>query len=312
MCKMKTVFTKFVVICIGLFALTLNAFALEPITYLDENDEEQTITSYKEITGEETLLTRGWYVVKGNVASKVEKVEIRGNVHIILADDCYWFADDRLSFDGTDVYGVLSIYTQSHGNKEGRMKLANENYYGCSLWGLQIYGGRIEIYGDEYDFPAISAYDVALKNCSLIINSCKGIYCDNLLCDGADLSITARRYGVVVKEKLELLSSKSVIKWDIPRLSYSGSQSVVLPEGVAIVVDGEVYTGEVPLYVISQATDVKVDDVTSETVSVDCFGCESPTSKQCEGWFTLDGVRLSGKPTEKGIYIHNGRKVLVK
>ncbi|MBP5478773.1 MAG: hypothetical protein J6Y15_05360 [Bacteroidaceae bacterium] len=108
------------------------------------------------------------------------------------------------------------------------------------------------------------------------------------------------------------MSSKTVVKWNIPSISYSGSQSVVLPEGVAIVVDGEVYTGEVPVYVISQATDVKVDDVTSETVSVDCLERESPTFKQCEGWFTLNGVRLTDKPTEKGIYIHNGRKVLVK
>ena len=30
------------------------------------------------------------------------------------------------------------------------------------------------------------------------------------------------------------------------------------------------------------------------------------------GWFTLDGRRLSGKPTAKGLYLHNGRKVMVK
>ena len=30
------------------------------------------------------------------------------------------------------------------------------------------------------------------------------------------------------------------------------------------------------------------------------------------GWFTLDGCRLNGKPTECGIYIHNGKKVVVR
>ena len=30
------------------------------------------------------------------------------------------------------------------------------------------------------------------------------------------------------------------------------------------------------------------------------------------GWFTIDGRRLNGEPTEKGIYIHQGRKVVVK
>ena len=29
-------------------------------------------------------------------------------------------------------------------------------------------------------------------------------------------------------------------------------------------------------------------------------------------WFTLDGRRLQGKPTQKGIYIRNGKKVIVK
>lgn len=29
-------------------------------------------------------------------------------------------------------------------------------------------------------------------------------------------------------------------------------------------------------------------------------------------WFTLDGQRLNGKPTAKGLYINNGRKVVIK
>ena len=31
-----------------------------------------------------------------------------------------------------------------------------------------------------------------------------------------------------------------------------------------------------------------------------------------ESWYTLDGVRLSGKPTKKGLYINNGKKVVIK
>lgn len=29
-------------------------------------------------------------------------------------------------------------------------------------------------------------------------------------------------------------------------------------------------------------------------------------------WFTIDGRMLSGKPTTKGIYVNNGRKVIIK
>ena len=31
-----------------------------------------------------------------------------------------------------------------------------------------------------------------------------------------------------------------------------------------------------------------------------------------EVWYTLDGIRLSGKPSTKGIYINNGRKIVIK
>ena len=30
------------------------------------------------------------------------------------------------------------------------------------------------------------------------------------------------------------------------------------------------------------------------------------------GWYTLSGTRLNGKPSAKGLYIHNGRKIVVK
>ena len=28
-------------------------------------------------------------------------------------------------------------------------------------------------------------------------------------------------------------------------------------------------------------------------------------------WYTLDGVKLDGKPTKKGLYIHGGKKVVI-
>ena len=36
---------------------------------------------------------------------------------------------------------------------------------------------------------------------------------------------------------------------------------------------------------------------------------EAPTDGQTgQAWYTLEGVRLNGKPTQKGIYIVNGKK----
>ena len=33
---------------------------------------------------------------------------------------------------------------------------------------------------------------------------------------------------------------------------------------------------------------------------------------ELDGWYTLDGTRLSGQPTRKGIYVNNGKKVIIK
>ena len=43
----------------------------------------------------------------------------------------------------------------------------------------------------------------------------------------------------------------------------------------------------------------------------------SPTSQplpamERSGYYTLDGRRLSGKPTQKGLYIYNGKKTVIK
>ena len=39
---------------------------------------------------------------------------------------------------------------------------------------------------------------------------------------------------------------------------------------------------------------------------------EAEANSSFQEWFSLDGRRLSGKPAQKGLYLHNGRKVMVK
>jgi hypothetical protein len=39
----------------------------------------------------------------------------------------------------------------------------------------------------------------------------------------------------------------------------------------------------------------------------------TPTLSEIEGvWHNLQGLRLDGKPTKKGLYIMNGKKVVIK
>ena len=49
---------------------------------------------------------------------------------------------------------------------------------------------------------------------------------------------------------------------------------------------------------------------TSEALLQDKVQC-SMLNVQCEGWYTIDGRKLGGKPTTKGIYISKGKKIVV-
>ena len=48
----------------------------------------------------------------------------------------------------------------------------------------------------------------------------------------------------------------------------------------------------------------------SEELSISPAEIKEITDK-AGAWYTIDGVRLSSKPTKKGLYIHNGRKVVI-
>ena len=51
------------------------------------------------------------------------------------------------------------------------------------------------------------------------------------------------------------------------------------------------------------------DEGYGEATSVDAVDNSQPTN---DNWHSLDGRKLNGKPVTKGIYIHNGRKEVVR
>ena len=58
---------------------------------------------------------------------------------------------------------------------------------------------------------------------------------------------------------------------------------------------------------------VFVEDFENGTTAIKSLSTDDIEGlKTSEGWYTIDGIRLQGAPTEKGIYINNGKKVVVK
>jgi hypothetical protein len=61
------------------------------------------------------------------------------------------------------------------------------------------------------------------------------------------------------------------------------------------------------------ARSVVMDFDDSETTRIsEKIKAKSDKFAATEGWYTIDGRRLQGEPTQKGLYIVNGRKVIVK
>ena len=61
-------------------------------------------------------------------------------------------------------------------------------------------------------------------------------------------------------------------------------------------------------FVLNFGDDDNATGIVSAEANSSLFTLHSSLSE----WYTLDGRKLSGKPTQRGIYIHGGKKVVVK
>ena len=64
---------------------------------------------------------------------------------------------------------------------------------------------------------------------------------------------------------------------------------------------------------LPQSITVRLVSRNGETTAIGTLDTKTgELSFDSEAWYTLDGVKLSGKPSTKGIYINNGKKVAIK
>ena len=56
-----------------------------------------------------------------------------------------------------------------------------------------------------------------------------------------------------------------------------------------------------------------VEDFENGTTAIKSLNADEINGlKVAEGWYTIDGIKLQSMPTEKGVYINNGKKVVIK
>ena len=57
---------------------------------------------------------------------------------------------------------------------------------------------------------------------------------------------------------------------------------------------------------------ITVEDFGGQTTAISEVKAGEFQEVKTDGWYTINGVKLQGAPTEKGIYINNGKKIVVK
>ena len=55
-----------------------------------------------------------------------------------------------------------------------------------------------------------------------------------------------------------------------------------------------------------------VNNVTNEVTGIEGVEVDAKQSKDDKSYYTLSGQRLTGKPSQRGVYIHAGKKIVVK
>ena len=57
---------------------------------------------------------------------------------------------------------------------------------------------------------------------------------------------------------------------------------------------------------------IYIEEPDGYTTAIKTLDVETMNTYSTDGWYNLNGVKLNGVPTEKGIYINNGKKVVIK
>lgn len=222
--------------------MTVTAWALPSVTYLDENGIEQSTVSYTELTSNfSSFGENGWYVVDGSVTLNSGNLHFESyNAHIILKDKA------ELIIDKQTVFKNLSIYSQSFGEDMGKLifdydgsgDIQNDIFGNPALSttsSLVLNGGRVE------SNSVMSLGAITINHGSLVITTVKGTLYD--LFTAGDFAI----HGGVVRARNVGLSGKGLINGGSVSLQYFKSNDDITISGGVVDVNGELSANSITL-----------------------------------------------------------------
>ena len=206
---------------------TATAWAID-VNYINENGEEQTAIGVTVLSDGSTTLGAGWYVVSGTDTDTKITIEgtvtLSGDVNIILADGATMnigTSINRISGNGIDGDGTLTIYGQTKGTGALNVYTQEGQKHGISVYALTINGGKITAYNSGQGSYAIYAKDNVTINRGTVKATAtgrdsKGIYVEgiydegiydkggNVTISGGNVTATGDCYGIWAKNSVTI------------------------------------------------------------------------------------------------------------
>ena len=183
-------------------------------------------------------------------------------------------------------------------------------------WYIDNGGDGVTIFTEGYDGGnKVTPYDGSNESYSWNKWNFKGTYQPRYWSDSENPEEIGKVYGFAGNTKV--VDEQNVVAGDFVRaksgakirptscyLMWAGSE----PSNARALTRSAAATEELP-----QSITVKLISASGETTAIGTLDTKTgEVTFDSEAWYTLDGVRLSGKPSTKGIYINNGKKVVIK
>jgi len=183
-------------------------------------------------------------------------------------------------------------------------------------WYIDNGGDGVTIFTEGYDGGnKVTPYDGSNESYSWNKWNFKGTYQPRYWSDSENPEEIGKVYGFAGNTKV--VDEQNVVAGDFVRaksgakirptscyLMWAGSE----PSNARALTRSAAATEELP-----QSITVKLISASGETTAIGTLDTKTgEMTFDSEAWYTLDGIRLSGKPSTKGIYINNGKKVVIK
>ena len=294
--------------------------------HTDGSQADPTVLTSKLISDNtEDRLYDGWYVLNTSF-SYAERIVIYGDVKLILKDGCTLTAKQgiRINTDAT-----LTIYAQSEGDGMGRLVATETHHDKAAIGGNKNWeAGRLVVHGGEI-----------VANCNSGSKYAAGIgggYGDGsgmkeITIYGGKVTAKGAQYGADYLSDDEISTDDSgtatvAFMGTYKKLSFDKDDPNVLFLGAG----NKLYYPQSGATIGAQRAYFKLSGITAGNAGAPArtfvlnFGDGDSTTgiisighsplaidRSSDAWYAIDGRRLAGSPTQKGIY-NNGKKIVIK